>query len=122
MDIKKAANYISIHAKPASQGLCARYVANGLQYAGFKFNRQSAAYMYNKELAKLGFKKIPYNKKYIKQIGDIAIFDKNQYHPYGHITMWCGNNWISDFIQRNMNPYKLQNTAGTITIWRYVNG
>lgn len=122
MDIRKAANYISTHAKSTSQGLCARYVANGLVNAGLKFNRQPSAYLYNLELPIRGFKKIPYNKKYIKQIGDIAIFDKNQYHPYGHITMWCGNNWISDFIQRNMNPYKLQNTAGTITIWRYVNG
>ena len=52
MDIKKAANYISTYAKPASQGLCARYVANGLQYAGFKFNRQPAAYMYNKEIGR----------------------------------------------------------------------
>lgn len=99
MNIKKAAEYIYSHSKGTSQGLCARYVANGLQYAGLKFNRQPAAYMYNKELATLGFKKISLIW-YSPVIGDIVVFDRNKFHPYGHIAMWTGKNWTSDFRQK----------------------
>ena len=121
MNINKAAEYIYNHSKGTSQGLCARYVANGLVNAGLKFNRQPSAYLYNLELPIRGFKKISLTK-YSPIIGDIVVFDRNKFHPYGHIAMWTGKNWTSDFRQRNMNPYKNQASAGTATIWRYVNG
>ena len=39
---------------------------------------------------------------YIPEKGDIVVFPKVNNHPYGHIAMWTGEQWISDFKQKNI--------------------
>ena len=98
-DAQKAADYARQNAQQKSTGYCARYVANALEYGGFKFTRQSSAYMYrsNNTLTDMGFKSIsggPFQK------GDIYVEDKTSTHPDGHIAIYDGNNWVSDFVQK----------------------
>lgn len=116
---KKAALYASKKALKASSGYCARYVANALEYAGYRFTRQESAYLYNTQvLPQLGFSKIPLDTPY--QIGDIIVYGqgKSGQHPHGHIQIFDGSNWISDFRQKSIMIYKNPKNAGKMTLWR----
>ena len=98
-DAEKAADYATNNAKPKSTGYCARYVANALQHGGFTFQRQDSAYKYhtNGILSGMGFSLINGGSP---QKGDVYVEDKTQTHPDGHIAIYNGSNWVSDFIQR----------------------
>ena len=107
--IEMAAGYARRYAHAKSQGRCARYVANALQAVGFKFQRQGSAYMYhtNGVLKKMGFNIVSNDYRGFKpQIGDVCVINRFGNHKHGHICIWDGRNWISDFIQRNASPYK----------------
>ena len=45
-------------------------------------------------------------KNYKAKKGDIIVIENSNEHFWGHIAMFNGNQWISDFKQKNMNPYK----------------
>jgi len=67
--------------------------------------RPAVAYKYNEFLPKLGFipileskytgNKLPDN--YTPQKGDIVVIGANKNHKAGHIAMYNGSQWISDF-------------------------
>lgn len=104
-----------------SVGKCARYVRIALQSAGYKFTGLPSAYMYaNGTLSSAGFGQISTSTPY--QVGDVIVIAKSGKHIHGHICIWDGKNWISDFIQRKWNPYS---TPQSYTLWRdrnYLNG
>ena len=115
-DAKKAADYARNNANTKSVGECAKYVANALIQAGFSFKRQSSAYMYhtNGVLVNIGFSKI---SKGNPQKGDIYVEDKTNTHPHGHIAIYDGNNWVSDFVQKSDNVHR--SDPGTNYYYRY---
>ena len=39
-------------------------------------------------------------------IGDVAVLQGNTAHPHGHIAIFCGTNWYSDFKQNNFYIWK----------------
>ena len=105
-NIYDAADYLTRNSCKSSKGLCAKYVANALQYGGkFTFNRQSSAYMYHSNgiLNRIGFREI--GKPNSFKVGDITVTEKNKDHEHGHIAMWNGNQWISDFRQKSEFVY-----------------
>ena len=99
-DARIAADYATSHAGSSSVGACAKYVANALQNAGFSFTRQPSAYMYhtNGILTNMGFKSIQGGNP---QKGDVYVEGGTNTHPHGHIAIYDGNNWVSDFIQNS---------------------
>lgn len=102
------------HDKSVSR--CALYVRRALQAAGYKVTPQPSAYMYNNgEMAKMGFKKIP-TINYRPQVGDVIVFNKTPKNPHGHIQIYSGTQWVSDFKQNIMMIYG-ENHRG-YTIWR----
>lgn len=106
--VVNAATYASAHAKRRSIGYCARYVANALQASGFKFQRQPSAYMYhtNGILSQMGFKLVHRGiKGFSPQIGDVCVINRFPGHQHGHICIYNGKQWISDFRQRSATPY-----------------
>ena len=115
-DVSKAADYATNNANTKSTGYCARAVANALEHGGFTFQRQSSAYMYhtNGVLSNLGFKQIP---KDSPQKGDIYVEDKTKTHPHGHIAIYDGKNWVSDFIQKTDTVHS--SDGGTNYYYRY---
>ena len=115
-DAKKAADYARQNAKKKSTGYCARYVANALQHGGFSFTRQSSAYLYRTSniLTGMGFKEIQGGSP---QKGDVYVEDKTETHKDGHIAIYDGNNWVSDFIQNSDHVHK--NDSGTNYYYRY---
>lgn len=116
-----AARYVRKNAKSGSIGKCARFVRMGLQAAGYKFNPKPSAYMYAEgTLSSAGFGQISTKTPY--QIGDIIVVGRSAKHIHGHICIWDGKNWVSDFVQRKWNPYS---TPQSYTLWRdrnYLNG
>lgn len=110
------AAHVARHAHNSSTNRCALYVRRALQAAGYKVTPQASAYMYNNgELAKVGFKKIP-TANYTPEVGDVVVFNKTPKNPHGHIQVYTGTQWVSDFKQPSMMVYG-SNHRG-YTIWR----
>lgn len=122
-NIQDSIKYISQHAESKSVGRCAKYVRTAMEAGGLNTNgRPGSAYQYKGYLPKLGFTAIGdiHGKEKQKQWsnanakpGDISVMDHG---THGHICMWNGSKWISDFAQNNMWPYK---GDGTCTIFRF---
>jgi len=51
--------------------------------------------------------------------GDVVVFSKTPYHKYGHIEMYNGKGWVSDFKQHSMVPFFSQ--VPPHTIYRFPN-
>lgn len=117
-----AARLASGAAHGSSQGRCALYVRRALQQAGYNFTPQASAYMYaNGTLSSAGFVQIS-SQNYQPQVGDVVVFDRTSRNPHGHIQIYDGGQWVSDFRQPNFSPYRQHNGY---TVWRdarYING
>lgn len=117
----KAATIATQRAKPNSTGYCAKYVADALLAAGYKFTRQNSAYMYaSGPLSGAGFTNIGNSGKY--QIGDVMVWSAHGVGSkggaiHGHIQIFNGRNWVSDFIQNNLRPGP-KYVSSKPTLWR----
>lgn len=99
-DIDKAVSYIETHAESESLSKCATYVRLAIEAGGLKSNIQPRnALNYFGILKQLGFTELQ-TTTYEK--GDIVVFDGVRGHQYGHIAMWTGTQWVSDFKQQNI--------------------
>lgn len=111
------------HVGSKSSGKCAKYVRLMLEAGGINTNGHPvAAKDYTRFLPSKGFKHIAslwgsYEQRNFSsnaaKPGDIAVMDHG---TYGHICMWTGSQWVSDFIQRNMWVYS---GNGTCEVFRY---
>lgn len=98
-----------------SIGRCALYVRKALQSAGYEFTPQPSAYQYaHGTLAGAGFTKIS-SDNYTPQVGDVVVFNRTSRNPHGHIQIYDGNQWVSDFRQPKFSPYSQHNGY---TVWR----
>lgn len=115
----KAATYATSNAASNSRGRCAEYVRKALQAAGYKFTPLGSAYMYNDLLGTIGFTRVPNNGQYM--IGDVIVYGRTGGHPHGHIQIYNGRNWVSDWVQRSIMPYR-SGRGGAVTLWRDLSG
>lgn len=100
----KAADIITKNALTRSSGYCARYVRQGLQQAGYDLKTVGDAKNYNNgALTDAGFSKIDGNTT--PQKGDIMVMPAQGKHKAGHIQMYNGKQWVSDFKQNSKNPW-----------------
>ncbi|MDO4441539.1 MAG: CHAP domain-containing protein [Moraxella sp.] len=112
----------SVAAKAAARaahgksiGRCALYVRRALQSAGYEFTPNPSAYQYaHGTLASAGFTKIS-NDNYQPQVGDVVVFNRTSRNPHGHIQIYDGNQWVSDYRQPKFSPYTTHNGY---TVWR----
>ncbi|MEO8234263.1 MAG: hypothetical protein ABI549_02510 [Flavobacterium sp.] len=115
-DIDAAVTYIESHAEASSTSACAKYVRQAVEAGGLTSNASPRnALNYFTILKDLGFTELQ-TTSYIK--GDIVVFDGVEGHQYGHIAMWTGTQWISDFKQNSI----IVNTAynnGQSSIFRW---
>lgn len=98
-----------------SSGYCARYVRKALQSAGYEFTPNPSAYQYATRgtLAKAGFTKV--SNDMTPQVGDVVVYDRTSRRPHGHIQIFDGNGWVSDFRQNSISPYSGHHNY---TTWR----
>ena len=71
-------------------------------------------YHTNDILLDLGFDEIP---KGSPKKGDIYVEDKTYTHPHGHIAIYDGYNWVSDFVQKTDKVHS--NDQGINYYYRY---
>ena len=101
-----AAAKASARALGKSRGLCAKYVREALQSAGYKFTPQKSAYMYHTKgiLAGMGFTQMSPDTP--EAPGDVIVWGPIPGHPHGHIQIYDGKTWVSDFRhRRDLSPY-----------------
>lgn len=72
-------------------------------------------------LPDLGFTQVD-AEGYEPQAGDIVVFSAIKGHKHGHICMYNGKQWVSDFKQRSMYSASAYRSDGTHTYWRRHNG
>ena len=114
-DLKKGCTFLRKNAHKKSVGYSAKYVADALEKAGFKFTRQTSGYLYHTKgiLKKMGYRQIPKGKP---KTGDVYVQDKTPSHKHGHIAMFCGQ-WISDFFQKTDQVFN--SDRGAIYYYRF---
>lgn len=104
-DIDKAVRALNRNARGKSSGYCAKYVRLALQAGGLNLaNHPTSATDYDKYLPTLGFKKVN-ESNYVPKKGDVVVtkaFRGTKNHPHGHISMYNGTQWISDFKQKDI--------------------
>ena len=98
----KAVEYISNHAGVKSKCSCAGYVMLGLWYGGCPAGLVPA-YAYEKTLPQMGFQEVP-TEGYQPQKGDVSVLPPAGNSPFGHIAVYNGRQWVSDFSQKSLFP------------------
>jgi hypothetical protein len=100
-----AADYLTNNAGTSSTGYCARSVRQALGAAGYtNFSKGvGSAYQFGDPLTKAGFSPIDSNG-YTPSKGDVIVFQPVDGHPDGHVEMYNGTGWVSDFKQNSMLP------------------
>lgn len=115
-DIDAAVTYIESHAESSSISACAKYVRKAIEAGGLSTTgRPGSAKDYDAFLPTIGFTRVD-TGDYVK--GDIVVFDSVPGHPHGHIAMWTGTQWVSDFKQNSIIVNSAYND-GTKSIFRW---
>lgn len=127
-NINGALQRLVSNANAHSLGYCAKYVRTAMEAGGLNTStRPDWAWKYINWLPTQGWKLMTTCSSRTEQAlytqsqaqpGDIAVYQKPGYGTTapGHICMWSGRNWISDFVQSNMNVYSGETN---IYIFRY---
>lgn len=97
---QKAAEYATQNAERKSVGLCAMYVRKAIIHGGLPVYKWGDAWTYKYLLPILGFEKV--GDKDDLKVGDIVVFQPTRGRRFGHIAMWNGRQWVSDFRQRSI--------------------
>jgi hypothetical protein len=108
------------HAHVRSLHLCAMFFRRGLEAAGVSTADRPAsgdAADYGPYLLSHGAQEVPLDS-YEPQAGDTAVFDRSELHPFGHIEIFDGERWVSDFVQHGFSPYEDASSTPSFKIYR----
>jgi len=126
-NIEEAIKTLNQNAQPKSIGKCGKYVRFALE--GGELNttgHPEGARDYDAFLTAKGFDILAVEnlKNYKPVKGDIAVFEAfkgdKKNHPWGHVQMHNGTQWVSDFKQNNFwagSDYSKAKPAYTILRW-----
>jgi len=128
--LPKAVAYLEDHAAEdyrGSKGECAAFVRKALAADGIVIaakDHEAAAYSYEKALrmGKYGFDVVadvgrglgfppPASQDFTPEAGDVVVIQAIPGHPNGHIAMYSGTRWISDFKQEHFWPHHAYDMA-----------
>ena len=116
----RTADYITKNVAPKSRTMCAGYVIRAMWHGGCPIGLLPA-YAYNKTLPQMGFKEISV-EGYKPMKGDISVLPTNKYTPFGHIAVYNGKQWVSDFKQKSIYPSGAYRAVGKYQIFRATDG
>ena len=123
-DKEKAVSTLDKNAGETSQWACARYVRKAMEGGGMNTDgRPNSACDYGPFLKRKGFYPV-WTFKYAPHKGDIAVFDAFKSptfdYKWGHIQMYNGTQWVSDFKQSDFwcgKDFKTYQPHFTIFRW-----
>ena len=116
--VSDAADFASGRAYQKSLGKCAKFVNDALIKSGINLQR-GHAYQMPENLKRAGFVSQPVTSSTKFRKGDIVTFGRNPNKKieYGHIQIFNGKNWVSDFGQKSYLPGK-KYTGEPGLLWR----
>jgi len=110
-DLNKAAAYLDVHAAPTYdpniKHYCARAVRRAIGAGGRDVANTNDAQDYGPKLVQAGYTQLDADarKTYTPQKGDVIIYPAWRTHTTGHMEMYDGKHWVSDFMQQGPVPY-----------------
>jgi hypothetical protein len=99
-DRETAVSFLNSHASQLSHGRCAEYTRKAIEAGGVTLARHLAAKDYESSLRAVGFVSLGQMPAEYST-GDVVIIDAVEGHPDGHMAMFNGANWVSDFVQQH---------------------
>jgi len=111
LDLDKAVDYLDKNALPAydkeKAGNCAKAVRLAIGAGGRDVPNARYAKDYGPNLVQAGYTRLEANAReaYTPQRGDVIIYPAAAKHPHGHMEMYDGKQWVSDFKQKGPVPF-----------------
>lgn len=101
IDVDRAVARLDANAAGRSQGHCLRSVREAVQAGGGSPGSTLSAKDFGPNLERAGFSSVADHRSpgYNPQRGDVAVFQAVPGHPHGHIAMYNGERWVSDYRQ-----------------------
>jgi hypothetical protein len=112
--------WMDAHALSRSSHHCAMYCRLGMEAAGLNTGdrpQSGDAGDYGPFLLRHGAQTVSPDS-YVPQVGDVVVFNKTDQHVNGHIEMYDGQHWVSDFLQHSFSPYRDAASTPPYTIYR----
>ncbi|WP_459176705.1 hypothetical protein [Ewingella americana] len=98
-----AVSHIRLRAGATSHHRCAEFTGAAIRAGGVDLGYERDAKNYGRPLERAGFHEVPAGSTL--QAGDVAVIQPYPGgNPSGHMTMYDGTTWYSDFRQRSMYP------------------
>ncbi len=113
-------SYVASHSAQRSRSMCAWYVVKAMWHGGCPIGLVPA-YAYEKTLPQMGFEEIP-SKGYVPIKGDISVLPQNEESSFGHIAIYDGKRWVSDFKQKCLYPNSFYRKKGNVKLFRASDG
>lgn len=110
-DADKAAQHMRVNGKDKSIHCCAWFTMRGLHAGGCPAVILPAQW-YSWFMPLVRFDEVS-TVDYHPQMGDVVVFERPAKYSWkklsqwwGHVAMYDGDQWVSDFKQKRMNPYR----------------
>jgi hypothetical protein len=94
-NVNNAVEHLNSNANSASLGRCAHYVRLAILAGGVNVAPTVSAKDYGDRLTSAGFTLV----QGAPRAGDVAVIQPIPGHPHGHMTMYNGTQWVSDYKQ-----------------------
>jgi hypothetical protein len=94
---------LNANARATTIHRCGEFVRLALEAGGFFRTNHNlrSAHMWADYLISRGFPTVSFGDSYQPHMGDITVFGAIEGHAHGHIQIWNGEQWVSDFFQNN---------------------
>jgi len=118
--VRRLISWLDVHAHHHSTHHCATSVRKAMEAAGIHTVDRPAsgdAGDYGPFLLRHGARVIA-QESYEPKAGDIAVFDRTAEHPAGHIQVFDGHHWVSDYVQKTFSPYRDPGRTPPVTLYR----
>ena len=121
-NIATAIAHLKTHAKDKSMGKCASHTREAIEAGGLVLPRTKEAKDYGTKLLATGFTELDSARTTSYQQGDVVIIQGFTENPHGHMAMFDGTKWISDFVQSGLYPGSgYRQNKPTYKIYRFAN-
>lgn len=119
-DVNAAVTHLRNNAQSTSHGYCAKYTRQAIEAGGVTLVRHVSAKDYGSSLTAVGFAEHAAEPQGGYRQGDVAVIQNFGTHVHGHMQMFDGTRWISDFRQRDFWPGSAYRTSQpSFKIYRY---